>query len=107
MKRSAGYYHYICHIVARPNDEDEYEDFGHFDLHLSLFQQELEKKEPKREPYLETSFFAEDWIEINFRFKTSYRDSETDIRLYLEMVQEDMENHLNITIIDFQIEDII
>lgn len=47
---SAGYFFYLCSITVKPNDEEQYEDFNEFDMHLHLVQEELEKKEPLETP---------------------------------------------------------
>ncbi|NPD88093.1 MAG: hypothetical protein HGN29_05200 [Asgard group archaeon] len=104
---SAGFYHYYCGITAQPNDEDQYEDFGDFDIHLNLVQRELNEKEPKRQPHLETNYFHEDWLEIVLRFRVSFRDGSEDINRFIDLVTESLESHLNITIVDFDIENII
>ncbi|MHA1223389.1 MAG: hypothetical protein ACTSSG_04695 [Candidatus Heimdallarchaeaceae archaeon] len=104
---TSGFYHYYCGITAQPNDEEQYEDFSDFDLHLNLTQKELEEKEPKRQPRLETEYFQEDWIEMSFVFRVSYRDGNEDIHRFLDLVTETLEGQLNITIVDFDIENII
>ncbi|MHA1402042.1 MAG: hypothetical protein ACTSQE_16965, partial [Candidatus Heimdallarchaeaceae archaeon] len=70
-------------------------------------QEEIHKKEPQRETYLETTYFQPDWVEINFKFKVSYIDGEEDINRYIDLVKEELENNLNVTIVDFVIEGII
>ena len=104
---SAGFYHYYCGITAQPNDEEQYEDFGDFDIHLNLVQKELNEKEPKRQPHLETNYFHEEWVEIALRFRVSFRDGSEDINRYVDLVIESIEGQLNITIVDFDIENII
>jgi hypothetical protein len=104
---SAGFYHYYCGITAQPNDEEQYEDFGDFDIHLNLVQSELNEKEPKRQPHLETNYFHEEWVEIAFRFRVSFRDGSEDVNRYIDLVRESLEGQLNVTIVDFDIENII
>jgi len=104
---TAGFYHYYCGITAQPNDEEQYEDLGEFDLHLHLTQQELAEKEPKRQPNFETGYFQVDWVEISFVFRASFRDGNQDIYRYIDLVSETLEDQLNISIVDFQVESII
>jgi len=104
---SAGYFFYLCSIIVKPNDEEQYEDFNEFDMHLHLVQEELEKKEPSRDPYLETTFFLPDWVEMNFKFKSSYKDGDEDIYMYIDLVKEEIESDLNVTIVDFGIEGVV
>ncbi len=104
---SSGAYFYLCSITVKPNDEGQYEDFNEFDIHLIMCQEELQKKEPKREPYLETTYFQPDWVEIDFKFKVTYRDGSEDINRYIDLVTEEIETDLNVTIVDFGIEGII
>ncbi len=104
---TSGFYHYYCGIIAQPNDEEQYEDHGDFDLHLNLTQNDLKDKEPKRNPILETSFFSKDWLEINFFFRASFRDGNEDIYRYIDLVSDTLISQLNITIIDFHIENIV
>ncbi|MHA1115966.1 MAG: hypothetical protein ACTSRR_08695 [Candidatus Heimdallarchaeaceae archaeon] len=104
---SAGYFFYLCSITVKPNDEEQYEDFNEFDMHLHLVQEELEKKEPSRDPYLETTFFLPDWVEMNFKFKSSYKDGDEDIYMYIDLVKEEIESNLNVTIVDFGIEGVV
>lgn len=104
---SAGFYHYYCGITAQPNDDEQYEDFGEFDIHLNLVQNELNEKEPKRQPHLETNYFHEEWVEIALRFRVSFRDGSEDINRYIDLVTESIEGQLNVTIVDFDIENII
>ncbi|RLE58103.1 MAG: hypothetical protein DRJ35_08525 [Thermoprotei archaeon] len=100
----SGYYYYYCGIIARPNDTEQYEDYADFDLHLNMVQESLKEKEPKRQPYLETSYFSPEMVEINFRFRASFRDGTEDIHRYIDLVTETLENDLNLTIIEFNIE---
>jgi len=100
----SGYYHYYGGITVRPNDEEQYEDYSEFDLHLNGVQGDINKKEPKRELYLETSYFSNEIVEINFRFKASFRDGTEDIHRYIDLIKETLENELNVTIIEFNIE---
>ncbi len=104
---TSGFYHYYCGITAQPNDEEQYEDLGDFDLHLHMTQKELEEKEPKRQPRLETTFFREDWIEIQLMFRASYRDGTEDIHRFIDLVTEEIQGQLNVTIVDFNIESIV
>ena len=104
---SAGFYHYYCGITAQPNDDEQYEDFGDFDIHLNLVQKDLNEKEPKRQPQLETNYFHEEWVEIAFLFRVSFRDGSEDINRYIDLVSESIEGQLNVTIVDFDIENII
>lgn len=104
---TSGFYHYYCGITAQPNDEEQYEDLGEFDLHLHLVQQELEEKEPKRQPRFETGYFQADWIEMTLIFRASFRDGNEDIYRYIDLVTENLESQLNITIVNFQVESII
>ena len=53
---SSGFYHYYCGIIAQPNDEEQYEDLGEFDLHLNLTQMELEALSPSI--FVRTFFFS-------------------------------------------------
>ena len=100
---TSGFYHYYCGITAQPNDEGQYEDLGEFDINLNMVQKELAEKEPKRQPRLETTFFHEDWIEIQFLFRASYRDGTEDIQRYIDLLTEELEVQLNIIIIYFNI----
>ncbi len=104
---TAGFYYYYCGITAQPNDDEQYEDHGEFDLYLNLSQKDLAEKEPKREPRLETNYFNPEWVEINFLFKASFRDGTEDIHRYIDLVSETLEGQLNISISDFNIENII
>ncbi len=104
---STGFYHYYCGITAQPNDNEQYEDFGDFDIHLNLVQSEVDEKEPKRQTHLETNFFHEEWVEIAFRFRVSFRDGSEEIDRYVELVRESLESQLNISIVDFDVENII
>ena len=103
---TSGFYHYYCGITAQPNDEEQYEDLGEFDLHLHLVQEDLAEKEPKRNPRLATNFYSPEWTEINFVFRASFRDGNEDIYRYIDLVSDTLENQLNITIIDFNVENI-
>ena len=104
---TSGFYHYYCGITAQPNDEEQYEDLGEFDLHLHLTQKELAEKEPKRQTAFETVYFQVAWIEITFVFRASFRDGNEDIYRYIDLVTETLEDQLNISVVDFQIESII
>ncbi len=104
---TSGFYHYYCGITAQPNDEEQYEDLGEFDLYLNLVQQDLEEQDPKRQPRFETGYFQAEWIEISFIFRASFRDGNEEIYRYIDHVSETLENQLNITIVDFQVESII
>ncbi len=103
---TSGFYHYYCGITAQPNDEGQYEDLGEFDLHLNMVQKEIEEKEPKRQTRLETTFFHEDWIEIQLLFRASYRDGTEDIHRFIDLVTKELEGQLNIMIVDFNIESV-
>ena len=103
---TSGFYHYYCGITAQPNDDEQYEDHGDFDLHLNLVQQELMEKEPKRNPRLETNFYNPEWTEINFVFRASFRDGNEDIYRYIDLVSETLESQMNISITDFNVENI-
>ena len=104
---TSGFYHYYCGITDQPNDEEQYEDLGDFDLNLHMVKKELEEKEPKRQPRLETTFFLEDWIEIQLMFRASYRDGTEDIHRFIDLVTEELQGQLNIVIVDFTIESIV
>ncbi|MHA1687495.1 MAG: hypothetical protein ACTSYD_14015 [Candidatus Heimdallarchaeaceae archaeon] len=101
-----GYYYYYCIIKVTPNDEEQYEDMGEFDLYLNMTQKELEKKEPKRQPYLDTNYFSKELIEILFKFRASFRDGTEDINRYIDLVKETIENELNVLITEFNVEEI-
>lgn len=102
----SGYYFYYCGISAQPNDENQYEDAGEFDVYLHLCQEEMNDKEPKRQTFLETNYFTSQWIEINLRFRISYRDGREDINRYFDLLKEMMENQLYISIVDIKVENI-
>ena len=104
---TSGFYHYYCGITAQPNDEEQYEDLGEFDLYLHLVEKELAEKEPKRQPRFETGYFQAEWIEITFIFRASFRDNNEEIYRYIDFVTETLEEQLNITIVNFQVESII
>jgi len=103
---TSGFYFYHCDIIAQPNDEDQYEDFNEFDMYVNLVERELEEKEPKRQPVMETQLFIPDWVEISLRFRGSYRDGTEDIYRFIDFVTETLTGQLNITIIDFNISNI-
>ena len=104
---SSGFFYYFCDIIAQPNDEEQYEDFNEFDMHVNLAEQEIHDKEPKREPQMETHLFNPDWTEISLRFRASYRDGNEDIYRFIDLVTETLESQLNVTIVDFNISNII
>ena len=103
---TSGFYFYHCDIIAQPNDEEQYEDFNEFDMYINLVESELEEKEPKRQPNMETQFFAPDWVEISLRFRTSYRDGTEDIHRFIDLVTETLTGQLNVTIVEFNISNI-
>ncbi len=102
----SGYFFYYCGITVQPNDEEQYDELNDFDIYVHLCQEEIKAKEPKREPFLETTYYSPTWAEINFRFKVSYRDGTEDIYRYIDLVKEEIETTLNVIIIDFQLEHI-
>jgi len=104
---TSGFFYYYCGITAQPNDEEQYEDLGEFDMHLNLVQMEIAEKEQKRQPRLETGYFQADWIEITLIFRVSYRDGNEDIYRFIDLVTQTLEGQLNIIIVDFHVESII
>ncbi|MHA1419244.1 MAG: hypothetical protein ACTSVO_13880 [Candidatus Heimdallarchaeaceae archaeon] len=103
---TSGFYFYYCDIIAQPNDEDQYEDFNEFDMHVSLVVNELAEKEPKRQPTMETQIFNPDWVEISLKFRVSYRDGTEDIYRFIDLVKETLTGQLNVIIIDFSVSNI-
>lgn len=103
----AGYYHYYCDIIVKPNDEEQYEDMGEFDLYLKDAQDTLLQKEPKRQPYLDTYYFSQELIELVFKFRASFRDGSEDIQRYIDLVKDTIENELNVLIVEFNVEEIV
>ena len=104
---TSGFYFYFCDIIAQPNDEEQYEDFNEFDMYVNLTERELAEKEPKRQPRMETQLFNPDWVEISLKFRASYRDGTEDIHRFIDLVTETLTSQLNVTIVDFNISNII
>lgn len=82
------------------NDDDEEEvDFGEFDTNAFFLQKDLELIEPNRDPKLETEYLGNNGeFELLFTHKTTWLDRDADIEDYLEKVQEEIENSLNVII---------
>ncbi|MCY3412959.1 MAG: hypothetical protein INQ03_15075 [Candidatus Heimdallarchaeota archaeon] len=94
-------YHTIFKGELNENDEDEELDMAEFDSKVFSLQEDINRIEPNRDPRLETEYLGNNGeCEIHFTFFTSWMDREADIEDYLDHVQDELENQLDIIIIE-------
>ena len=79
-------------------DDDE-PDFADFDTKAFGLQSDLDRLEPNRDPRLETEYIGNNGeFELKFVFLTTWLDRDADVEDYLDRVQNEIENGLDVIV---------
>jgi hypothetical protein len=85
------------------DDEDDL-DFGELDTQAFNIQQDIDKIEPNREPRLELDYLGNNAdIELIYRYITTWLDRDADMNDYLDKVENEIENGLNVIVTEREV----
>ena len=99
-------YRYYALFRGLLNDYDEYEsdiDMGELDSQAYSLQSDLDRLQPYRDPKLNVDYLGiTGEVEMLFNFKITWMDRDSDIEIFLDDVQEVIENSMDLLITERQ-----
>ncbi len=105
MSTSGNYIRYYMFRGLINNYDDEYEKMELSEIDSNAYNciSELNKIEPHRDPNLSVDYFGISGdLEMIFNFKSTWMDRESDIGDYIDKVQTEVENLLNVIISEIE-----
>ncbi len=85
--------------IVNDSDNNEDIDFSELDNRAFTLQSEINKIEPNRNPQLELDYLGiNNDFELIFSFNTTWMDRSADIEEYLDKVQDEIENGMDVIV---------